>query len=133
MNMLVDFLKFCVENEKNNVQNSRNTQEVFEYFINKYNGENVKDKKYKEVLDNIKNAHNAILNTTDKNAMDYREKNYLTAKELTLKTNITNGHSLTKDDENITKLNSAAFIATTIVLEATLAIGLIISLIVLVK
>lgn len=131
MNMLIDFLKFCVEREKNNIQNPHNTQETFEYFLNKYDGENVKDPKYKEILDNIKDAHNMILNKKDESAMDYKEKDYITAKELSLKPNVSNGHKLT--DDNITNLNTKAFITTAIVLQATLVLTLILSLLALVK
>ena len=131
MNMLVNFLKFCIKRESENLINPMNTQNNFEKFLNEYNNGNVKDKNYVEILDTIKEAHSANLNKVDESAMDYREKDYTTAKSLTL-TNQKNGYKLT-EDEPITKLNSAAFITTAIVLQGSLILGLLISLLSLVK
>lgn len=133
MGMLVDFLKFCIDKEKDNRILPIQTHNNFQKFIDKYNGENLRDDRYKELLDAVKETHNAILNKTDESAMDYIEKGYSTAKSLVLSNKENKGYNLTEDDESVTKLNSAAFITTAIVLQATLVLGLIISLLALVK
>lgn len=128
MKILIDFLMFSVNKIKNNEINYRKTQETFEKFYenNKYQ----KDKVYGELLKSIKEAYISILNKVDETSMDYREKDY---KSLSLINNLNNGYKLTEDDENITKLNTAAFITTAIVLQGSLVLGLIISLLALVK
>lgn len=132
MNNLVDFLKFCIKRESEGKINSLNTQNNFNKFLNDYKNSKIQENsKYKEILDNIVEAHETIINKKDESSMDYVEKNYTTAKSLVL-SNQKNGYNLTEDD-NITKLNSAAFITTTIILEATAAISLIFMLLALVK
>ena len=131
MNMLVDFLKFCVKRESDNHINPINTQKNFEKFLNEYKVGTIKDKRYKEIIETIIRAHEANLNRHDSSAMDYSEKDYSTAKTLVLGTG-KKGYNLTGDDD-ITKLNSAAFITTAIILQGSLAVGLIISLLALVK
>ena len=132
MNMLVDFLKFCVKRESESHINPIHIHNNFEKFLSEYQNGNVKDKKFVSILDDIKKAHSANLNRVDESAMDYVENGYNSAKSLMLTNKKNNGYKL-NEDEPITKLGSAAFITTAIVLEATLALGLIISLFVLVK
>lgn len=133
MEMLVNFLKFCVNRQNEGKINLLNSQNNFQKFYNKYNkNKNINDSKYKEIFDTIVEAHEAMLNKKDETAMDYSEKNYNTAKTLSLTNQRSNGYNLT-GEEDITKLNSAAFITTAIILEATLVLTLIISLFVLVK
>ena len=132
MEMLVNFLKFCIDRENDGKINSLNTQNNFQKFYNKYKkNSDLNDSKYKEVFDAVIEAHDTMLNKKDESAMDYSEKNYNTAKTLSL-TNQNRGYNLTEDDD-ITKLNKSAFITTAIILEATLVLSLIISLFVLVK
>jgi len=129
--MLVKFLKFCIKRESDNHINPINTQKTFEKFLMEYKQGNIKDAKYDEIFDAIVNAHEANLNKRDTSAMDYREKDYNSVKTLVLSEQ-KKGYYLT-DDDKITKLNSAAFITTAIVLQGSLVVGLIISLLALVK
>ena len=63
--------------------------------------------------------------------MDYKEDNYLTRTQvLSLSPTTNKGYNLTEDD---LKLNTKAFVATTIILEVTLALALIIALIIIFK
>lgn len=129
MEKLVNFLKFCVNREKDGKINSLNTQNNFNKFYNLYlkNKDKIEDKKYNELFDAVVEAHDYILNKKDESAMEYSEKGY--TKVLTTNAN---GPKLTEDND-ITKLNSAAFITTTIVLEATLILSFVLSLFALVK
>lgn len=128
MKIIVDFLRFCLNKLRNNEINYRKTQEAFEKFFENYN--NIIDPEYNKLLKEIYTAYKEILNKTDETAMEYKEKDYQT---LSLINNPHNGYKLTEDDENITKLDKAAFITTAIVLQGTLVLGLIISLLALVK
>lgn len=133
MQMLVDFLDTCVKRQKDGKINPINTHKNMEMLCDnlKKHNINITSAAYQEILYGLVKANDAILNKKDETAMEYSEKNYNTAKTLTL-TNQTKRYNLT-DEDNITKLNSAAFITTAIILEATLVLTLIISLFVLVK
>lgn len=126
MKILIDFLMFSVNKIKNNEINYRRTQETFEkfYMDNKY----LDDKVYGELLKSIKEAYISILNKVDESSMEYKEKDYKTLSLI----NNPNSKYIT-NEEDITKLNTAAFITTAIVLQGTLILGLIISLLTLVK
>ena len=130
--IMLNFLRFCVDREKNEqLQNYRGTQVLFDKFFKEYReGIFVLDSKYIEIVETIAQIKFEVINKTDDSAMDYAESGYQTAKTYTLINNANKGHALT---EEATKLNSAAFIATTIVLEATAIITLILSLLALVK
>lgn len=127
MKILIDFLMFSVNKIKNNEINYRRTQETFEkfYMDNKY----LEDKVYGELLKSIKEAYISILNKVDESSMEYKEKDYKTLSLI----NTSNSKYITNKEEDITKLNTAAFITTAIVLQGTLILGLIISLLTLVK
>jgi len=122
MKILIDFLMFSVNKIKNNEINYRRTQETFEkfYMDNKY----LDDKVYGELLKSIYDEYIYILNKVDQTSMDYKEKDYKT---------INNDYNSNVEGSDITGLNSAAFITTAIVLQGTLVLGLIISLLTLVK
>ena len=132
INIILNFLRFCVDREKNEqLQNYRGTQMLFDNFFQEYReGTFVLDSKYIEIIETIAKIKFEVINKVDDSAMDYRESGYQTAKTYTLTNKTNTGHALT---EEATKLNSAAFIATTIVLEATAIITLILSLLALVK
>lgn len=130
--IVIDFLKFCLEKEQNGYQNSLKVQNLFNDYLNYYS--NNKDKfsdNIRLVLDEIILKKEDILNSIDNTAMDYKEDDYLSRTQvLRLSPNKNNGHNLTEDD---LLLNSKAFVATTIILEASLAIALIIALIIVFK
>lgn len=133
MEMFNNFLRFCVQFESKGRQNYPNTQRIFDkfYTFQKNNGKYLKKDKTQEVLNSIIDAHDFILNKTDETSMDYRENNYISAKTLSLTNSSNKGHALT--EENPLELNKAAFITTTIILEATLVGTLIVALLALVK
>lgn len=132
INIMLKFLRFCVDREKNEqLQNYRGTQILFDNFFKEYReGIFILEEKYIEVVEKIAKIKFEVINKTDDSAMDYAESGYQTAKTYTLTNNTNKGHALT---EEATKLNSAAFIATAIVLQATVLITFILSLLALVK
>ncbi len=132
INILLKFLRFCVDREKNEqLQNYRGTQILFDDFFKEYReGIFVLDEKYIEIVEKIAKIKFEVINKIDDSAMDYAESGYQTAKTYALTNNPNKGHALTED---ITKLSSAAFITTTIVLQATVLITFILSLLALVK
>lgn len=134
INIMLNFLRFCVDREKNEqLQNFRATQMLFDKFFQEYRESKiVLNSKYIEILETIAQIKFEVLNKVDDSAMDYAESGYQTAKTYALTNNPNKGHALTEDD-NITKLGSAAFITTAIVLQATLLLTLILSLLALVK
>lgn len=125
--ILIEFLRFCIDREKENYQNKLKTQNTFNECYNFYKKVKgiIEDSKIKKELDNIVEARDAVLNKKDENAMEYSEKGYLKVS--------TNGMSILNNDEDITNVGKAAFITTTIIIEATLAITFIMSLLALVK
>ena len=132
MDNLVNFLKFCVKRESEGKINPLNTQNNFNKFLNEYQNSDLKNNaKYKEILDAIVDTHDVIINKKDESSMDYIENNYETAKSLVLSSQ-KKGYNLTEED-NVTKLNSAAFITTTIILDATAVLYFIFMLLALVK
>lgn len=132
INIMLNFLRFCVEREKNEkLQNFYKTQVLFDKFFEDYrNGKIELESKYIEILETIAQIKFEVLNKVDDSAMDYVENGYQTAKTYTLTNKQNKGYALTED---ITKLNSAAFITTAIILQATLVLTLILSLLALVK
>lgn len=134
INIMLNFLRFCVDREKNEqLQNFRATQMLFDKFFQEYRESKIElDGKYIEIIETIAQIKFEVLNKVDDSAMDYAESGYQTAKTYALTNNPNKGHALTEDD-NITKLGSAAFITTAIVLQATLLLTLILSLLALVK
>lgn len=134
INIMLNFLRFCVDREKNEqLQNFRATQMLFDKFFQEYRESKIAlDGKYIEIIETIAQIKFEVLNKVDDSAMDYAESGYQTAKTYALTNNPNKGHALTEDD-NITKLGSAAFITTAIVLQATLLLTLILSLLALVK
>lgn len=114
MKILIDFLRFCVTIIKNNEINHKETQMSFERFYS--NNKYLSDLEYGSLLKSIYDEYILILNKVDENSMNYVENNY----------NLDNDH-------DITELGSGAFIATTVILEATALIGFIIGLFMLVK
>lgn len=134
INIILNFLRFCVDREKNEqLQNFRATQMLFDKFFQEYReGKIVLESKYIEIVETIAQIKFEVLNKVDDSAMDYAESGYQTAKTYALTNNPNKGHALTEED-NITKLGSAAFITTAIVLQATLLLTLILSLLALVK
>lgn len=127
MEIIIDFLKFCIIREKDNYQNKLQTQNTFNKFYNFYktNKDNIRDDKYKEILIDIIDARDAILNKKDESAMEYSEKGYTKV--------LSTGQSVINNEVEPTKLGSAAFITTAIVLQSTLVLTLILSLLALVK
>lgn len=126
---LIDYLKFCVDRENGtfenlSTQNTINMQKNFDYCMNKYNGENVRDYFLKEELDNIKETHNNFLNKTDNEEYD---KDYSVEHTKVLRFVPKN------NNDNLTGLDKAAFVSVAVILEATLVGTLIIALISLVK
>lgn len=132
--IMLNFLRFCVDREKNEkLQNYRATQMLFDKFYQEYReGKIVLESKYIEIIERIAKTKFEVLNKTDDSSMDYVESGYQTAKTYSLTNNPNKGHALTEDD-NITKLNSAAFITTAVILQTTLLLAFILSLLALVK
>lgn len=130
--IMLNFLRFCVDREKNDqLQNYRATQILFDKFFQDYReGKFILESKYIEIVETIAQIKFEVINKVDDSAMDYAESGYQTAKTKALTNNPNKGHALTED---ITKLNSAAFITTAIILQATLVLTLILSLLALVK
>ena len=129
---MLNFLRFCVDREKNEqLQNYRGTQILFDKFFQDYRDDKlVLESKYIEIVETIAQIKFEVINKVDDSAMDYAESGYQTAKTYALTNNPNKGHALTED---VTKLSSAAFITTTIILQATLVLTLILSLLALVK
>lgn len=127
MEIIIDFLRFSIGREKDSYQNKLQTQNTFNKFYNFYktNKNSIKDDKYKDILDDIIEARDIILNKKDESAMEYSEKGYTKV--------LSNGQYKILNEDEPTKLGSAAFITTAIVLQATLALTLIMSLLALVK
>ncbi len=132
INIMLNFLRFCVDREKNEqLQNYRGTQILFDKFFQEYReGIFVLESKYIEIVETIAKIKFEVINKIDDSAMDYAESGYQTAKTYSLTNNTNKGHALT---EEATKLNTAAFITTAIVLQATVLITFILSILALVK
>ncbi len=121
INYLESFIKTCINNNINGYINSPEMQQLFDKYenyatINGYINENIKA---------IMTKYNDFIrNTIDKGAM-YSKENI---KKLSYK----NGNANILD-ENLTKLDRLGFISTAIILEASLVVTFILSLIALVK
>lgn len=123
--VVINFMRYALNREKEYVQNKKEVQELFDYFINYYK-EN-RDKfslDLQNVMDKIIFDKESLLNRVSSDD-DYIENDYLSRTQVLSLSPSKKGYNLTDDD---LKLNSKAFIATTIVLEASLALGLIIAL-----
>lgn len=131
MEIMLNFLNFCINREKESLQNKLNSQNVFNKFYNFFKNNNAElvNNKYKILLNSIVDARDIILNKKDESAMEYSEVGY--TKVLVPSKN--EGYKLIESDDNITKLGSAAFITTSIILQATLIISFVLSLLALVK
>lgn len=128
--IVIKFMEYCINREINGFQNKLYSQKLFDEFISYYKNNS---NKYNEVLSNKLNdiilKKESLLNSTDNNSMDYKEDNYLSRTQiLSLSPTNNKGYNLTEED---LKLNKSAFIATTIILESSLAIILIILLVLL--
>ncbi len=129
LNYLTNFLNVCVKNEEEGIINSVATQRVFDRF---YSYASI-SKNY--ITEDIKNilARKDLLNSRayydDYNDYDTSQSKS-NVKVLSKTNNNTLGHPLTDDDYH---LNKAAFVATTIILEGSLVLALILGLIALVN
>lgn len=121
INYLESFIKTCINNNISGYINSPEMQQLFDKYenyatINGYINENIKA---------IMTKYNDFIrNTVDKGAMYSKES----IKKLSYK----NGNANILD-ENLTKLDRLGFISTAIILEASLVVAFILSLIALVK
>ncbi len=130
VNIVIKFMEYCINREINGFQNKLNTQNIFDGFITYYkNNSNNYNENFRNIMNDIISKKDNLLNSTDNNAMDYKEDNYLSRTQvLSLSPTSKKGYNLTEED---LKLNKAAFVATTIILEFSLAAILIVSLIIL--
>ena len=126
---IVHFFKYCLLRQQNGFQNKLRTQNIFNEFCDYYISNRDRfDQNLRQEFDNLIEEKNKLLDSVDESAMDYREDNYLTRTQvLSLSPKTNKGYNLTEDD---LKLNTKAFVATTIILEVTLALALIIALII---
>lgn len=123
---VIDFMKYCLLRQQNGFQNKFKSQITYNEFKNYYiNNKEKFSEKLQSIFDDILNEENNIINNVNIED-DYKEDNYLTRTQVLSLSHNNKGYNLTEED---LKLNSKAFVATTIILEATLAIGLIIALI----
>lgn len=123
--VVVNFMQYAINREKEYIQNKKEVQELFDYFINYYKDNRDKfSLDMQNVMDKIILDKESLLNRVS-NDDDYIENDYLSRTQVLSLGPSKKGYNLTDDD---LKLNSKAFIATTIVLEASLALGLIIAL-----
>lgn len=129
---IVHFFKYCLLRQQNGFQNKLRTQNVFNEFCDYYISNRDRfDQNLRHEFDNLIEEKNKLLDSVDESAMDYKEDNYLTRTQvLSLSPTTNKGYNLTEDD---LKLNARAFVATTIILEVTLALALIIALIIIFK
>lgn len=107
---LTEFLNLCVQNEEKDLNNPGNLQEIFDKY---YEYATVENKFLNEKIESIFKRKEELEKTKD-NSLQLEKTNVL---------------KLTRPKD----LNSKAFITTAIVLESTIAIGFIISLIMLFK
>ncbi len=131
-NIVIKFMEYCINRELNGFQNKLRTQNLFDQFISHYrNNINNYNENFKNIMNDIISKKDNLLNSTDNNAMDYKEDNYLSRTQvLSLSPSTNKGYNLTEED---LKLNKAAFVATTIILEFSLAAILVVALIILFK
>lgn len=131
-NIVIKFMEYCINRELNGFQNKLHTQNLFDQFISHYiNNINNYNENFKNIMNDIISKKDNLLNSTDNNAMDYKEDNYLSRTQvLSLSPSTNKGYNLTEED---LKLNKAAFVATTIILEFSLAAILVVALIILFK
>ena len=129
---IVHFFKYCLLRQQNGFQNKLRTQNIFNEFCDYYISNRDRfDQNLRQEFDNLIEEKNKLLDSVDESAMDYKEDNYLTRTQvLSLSPTTNKGYNLTEDD---LKLNTKAFVATTIILEVTLALALIIALIIIFK
>ncbi len=133
--LLINFLNFCISNEENGIQNDLNIQNLFNkfkrVFENKKNNQEFKNEEiefYNQVND-LMNRKDNLINKIDDSAMDYKENDYLTRTQVLSKSLYNIGkHNLEEPDINV-----RGFIATTIILESSLILTLIVSLIIIFK
>ena len=130
INIVIKFMEYCINSEINGFQNKLNTQNLFDEFISYYkNNINNYNENFRNIMNDIIYKKNNILNSTDNNAMEYKENDYLSRTQVLSLSPISNkGYKLTEED---LKINKAAFVATTIILEFSLVSIFIISLVIL--
>lgn len=125
MNYLTNFLNICINNEEQGIINKDYLQKLFDrvynYIINSGNYIN-------EAIKNIIDRKTALLNKASSEGMS-ESNSYV--KSLTPPK--ARGHALTVDEDPLSFKSTAAFVATTIILEGSLVLGLILGLIALVN
>lgn len=122
---LCSFLEYCMLRQKNGFQNKIKSQMLFDKICNIYiNNEYNFPESLKQIIEKIMIEQKELLDKFSSD--DYKENDYLSRTQILSLSNKSNKeYNLTEDD---LKLNSKAFIATTIILEGTLVLGLIIGL-----
>ena len=131
-NILIDYLNYCVSKEELGIQNDLETQNIFNEYKYNYDSGNFKDESnFQNKVSDIMKRKDALLNKTDDNATDYKETNYLSQTQvLNLSPTINPGHSLTENNES---QKYGGFIFTSIILQSSIVLALILSLIALFK
>ncbi len=128
INFLTLFLNNCVSREENGIINEGDVQKEFNSFYNyvKTTGNYINDS-----IKNIILRKEASINRVyiDNDSGHSNEQ----VRALSLKNNVQNGHKLTEEESGLSFRDKAAFISTTIVLEGSIVLALILSLISLVK
>lgn len=128
-NYLLKYLENLVEKEDHGIQNNLHDYTIFEKFLVNYNNHPNKDI-YNKANSIIKKKMD-LINRTDPNASDYKESNYLSRTQvLSLDPTINPGHSLTEDNP---EQKYGGYIFTSIVLQSSLVLSLILSLLMLFK
>ena len=129
--LLVKFLKYCIEEkEEKGIQNDYNMQSIFNDCKYNYDLKMIKNENFNNKIKDIMAKKDTILNQTDNNAGDYKEDNYLSRTQvLNFAPYKTPGHSLTKDNEQ----KYGGFIFTSIILQSSLVLAFILSMIMLFK
>ena len=132
LDFIYKFLDFCISNEENGLINNNKFQLLFNEFKYNFesNGIQLSDENYNK-FKVIVDRKNNIINKIDTDADNYRENDYLSRTQvLNLGSNNNKRHGFTSDEDNN---NYGGFIVTSIVLQASLVLSLIISLIILFK
>ena len=125
--LLYSFFKYTITNEDNHIQNDIYSQELFNKLKNIY--DNTKESSipsfYNRIQDIMK-LKDSIINRIDESANDYSDLTKTTVLRLSNSNNP--GHSLTEEDE-IDKTKIGGFIVTSIILQSSIILALILSLI----
>lgn len=127
--LLINFLNYCMTNEEEGIQNVYQEQVIFDNYKNRFdmlkNNNYILDGSFHSKVIDIMNRKDNKINKIDDSANDYKDNDYLSRTQLLLTPNVNAGHRLTEDD-NTQKYGG--FIITSIVLQSSILLALILSL-----